>query len=101
MKARQFPRMPPPENPPMASADGWRTRRGIPFLGVIVFLVILIVLGLVVTKAISLFRRWDLGIADTAASFKSSGPTIVQLERLQYLVSTRVHVADVLVGESR
>ncbi len=26
---------------------------------------------------------------------------MVQLERLQYLVSTRVHVADVLVGESR
>ena len=33
--------------------------------------------------------------------FNSAGPTIVQLERLQYLVSTRVHVADVLVGESR
>ena len=32
---------------------------------------------------------------------RSVGPTIVQLERLQYLVSTRVHVADVLVGESR
>ena len=26
---------------------------------------------------------------------------MVQLERLQYFVSTRVHVADVLVGESR
>jgi hypothetical protein len=89
------------ENPPMASADEWRTRRRIPFLGVIVFLVVLIVLGLVVTKATSMFRRWDLGIADTSPSFRSSGPTIVQLERLQYVVSTRVHVADVLVGESR
>ena len=26
---------------------------------------------------------------------------MVQLERLQYLISTRVHLADVLVGESR
>jgi hypothetical protein len=26
---------------------------------------------------------------------------MIQLERLQYIVSTRVHVADVLVGESR
>jgi hypothetical protein len=42
-----------------------------------------------------------LEIAETRPSFTSTGPTIVQLERLQYLVSTRVHVADVLVGESR
>ena len=48
-----------------------------------------------------LLSRWDLGIRDTPPTFSSSGPTIVQLERLQYLVSTRVHVADVLVGESR
>ena len=48
-----------------------------------------------------LLSKWDFRIGDTAPSFSSSGPTIVQLERLQYLVSTRVHVADVLVGESR
>jgi hypothetical protein len=85
----------------MTSADDQRPRRRIPFVGVIAFLVLLIVLGLVIPQAMSLLSKWDLGIADTAASFKSSGPTIVQLERLQYLVSTRVHMADVLVGESR
>ena len=49
-----------------------------------------------------LLSKWDFGIRrDDLRAFSSSGPTIVQLERLQYLVSTRVHVADVLVGESR
>jgi hypothetical protein len=46
-------------------------------------------------------RRWDPGIRETPPTFSSPGPTVVQLERLQQLVSTRVHVADVLVGESR
>jgi hypothetical protein len=101
MKVGQAPGMRHLENPPMASVDERRTRRRIPFLGVGAFLVLLIVLGLVIPPAISLLSKWDLGIADTAASFRSSGPTIVQLERLQYLVSTRVRVADVLVGESR
>jgi hypothetical protein len=52
-------------------------------------------------QATSLLRNMDLGIRDTPPAIGSTGPTIVQLERLQYLVSTRVHVADVLVGESR
>ena len=41
------------------------------------------------------------GSATRRRPSRSTGPTVVQLERLQYLVSTRVHVADVLVGESR
>ena len=64
-------------------------------------LLVLGALSLVVFQAIRLLSKWDFGIAETPPSFSSSGPTIVQLERLQYLVSTRVHVADVLVGESR
>src|SRR5262245_54358051 len=88
------------ENPPMPP-DEWRPRRRIPFLGAIAFLVLLIVLGLVVMLAVRLAGKWDFGVAERAPSFSSTGPTIVQLERLQYLVSTRVHVADVLVGESR
>ena len=58
-------------------------------------------LGLLVVQAVTLLRAWDLGIRETPPSFRSPGPTVVQLERLQQLVSTRVHVADVLVGESR
>ena len=85
----------------MASPDEWRPRKLIPFLGTIVLLLVLGALSLVVFQAIKLLSRWDLGIADSPPRFSSSGPTIVQLERLQYLVSTRVHVADVLVGESR
>jgi hypothetical protein len=66
-----------------------------------VCLVLLVALGLIVLQAIRLMSTWRFGIADTAPSFNSTGPTLVQLERLQYLVTTRVHVADVLVGESR
>jgi Protein of unknown function (DUF4230) len=89
------------ENLPMASPDEWRPSKLIPFLGTIVLLLVLGALSLVVFHAIKLLRGWDVGIADTPPRFSSSGPTIVQLERLQYVVSTRVHVADVLLGESR
>jgi Protein of unknown function (DUF4230) len=89
------------ENLPMASPDEWRPSKLIPFLGTIVLLLVLGALSLVVFQAIKLLRGWDVGIADTPPRFSSSGPTIVQLERLQYVVSTRVHVADVLLGESR
>jgi hypothetical protein len=58
-------------------------------------------LAILVGHGVALLRGCDLGIRETPPSFSSSGPTIVQLERLQYVVSTRVHVADVLVGESR
>jgi Protein of unknown function (DUF4230) len=58
-------------------------------------------LWLVVAQVISLLQKWEFGIRETPPIITSSGPTMVQLERLQYLVSTRVHVADVLVGESR
>jgi hypothetical protein len=44
---------------------------------------------------------WDLSLRDTSPMIRPVGPTQVQLERLRYLVTSRVHVADVLVGESR
>jgi hypothetical protein len=58
-------------------------------------------LGLLVLQLHLNLRPWDFGLRDTPPAVRSVGPTMVQLERLQYLVSTRVHVADVLVGESR
>jgi hypothetical protein len=85
----------------MAILDEWRPRKRNHFLGTITLLLFLGALSLVVLQATSLLRQWDFGIAETRPSFSSSGPTIIQLERLQYIVSTRVHVADVLVGESR
>ncbi len=57
--------------------------------------------GLLVILLHMILRNWDFGRRDTPPAVRSVGPTMVQLERLQYLVSTRVHVADVLVGESR
>jgi hypothetical protein len=65
------------------------------------FLLGLSALGLVVAQVISRLQKWEIGLHETPPTFTSTGPTMVQLERLQYLVSTRVHVADVLVGESR
>jgi hypothetical protein len=61
----------------------------------------LCIAGLGLYRAIEDLRNLSIGIRETPPSFRSTGPTIVQLERLQYLVSTRVNVADVLVGESR
>ena len=58
-------------------------------------------LAILVAQAVALLRGWDPGVRETPPTFSSTGPTVVQLERLQQLVSTRVHVADVLVGESR
>jgi hypothetical protein len=58
-------------------------------------------LAILVAQAVALRRGWDPGVGETPPTFSSPGPTVVQLERLQQLVSTRVHVADVLVGESR
>jgi hypothetical protein len=89
------------ENLPMAGPNDSKLYRLINCLGGVVVFVVLLVLGLVVMQAIRLMSKLDFGIADTPASFTSTGPTLVQLERLQYLVSSRVHVADVLVGESR
>ena len=88
-------------NPPMATPDDPRPRGRMILPWLVACLLALAALGLVVAQAILLLSRWDLGIRDTRPTFSSSGPTMVQLERLQYLVSTRVHVADVLVGESR
>jgi hypothetical protein len=45
--------------------------------------------------------RVGLTVADTPPAFSAAGPTVVQLERLQHLVSRRVRVVDVLVGTSR
>ena len=45
--------------------------------------------------------RIGFTVADTPPVFSSAGPTVVQLERLHYLVSRRVHVVDVLVGTTR
>jgi Protein of unknown function (DUF4230) len=64
-------------------------------------LIALTALAILVVQAVTLLRAWDFGIVETPPRYSSTGPTIVQLERLQQLVSTRVHVADVLVGESR
>ena len=58
-------------------------------------------LAILVVQAVALLRGWDPGVRETPPTFSSPGPTVVQLERLRQLVSTRVHVADVLVGESR
>ncbi|MGO9599688.1 MAG: DUF4230 domain-containing protein [Isosphaeraceae bacterium] len=58
-------------------------------------------LGLLVLQLHPILRNWDVGLRDTPPVVRSVGPTMVQLERLQYMVPTRVHVADVLVGESR
>jgi hypothetical protein len=66
-----------------------------------VCLILLIALDLIVLQVIRLVSAWRFGMVDTPPSFSSTGPTLVQLERLQYLVATRVHVGDVLVGESR
>jgi hypothetical protein len=85
----------------MATPDDPRPRGGTVLPWLVACLLVLAALGFVLAQANLLLSKWDFRIGDTAPSFRSSGPTIVQLERLQYLVSTRVHVADVLVGESR
>ena len=83
-----------------SSNDPLRCRRtSLPW--VLAFLVVLTAMGLVILQMTSLVRKLAFGLHETPPTFSSPGPTLVQLERLQYLVSTRVHVADVLVGESR
>jgi hypothetical protein len=64
-------------------------------------LIALTALAILVVHAVALLRGWDPGVRETPPTFSSPGPTVVQLERLQQLVSTRVHVADILVGQSR
>ena len=64
-------------------------------------LIALTALAILVAQAVALLRGWDPGVRETPPTFSSPGPTVVQLERLQQLVSSRVHVTDVLVGESR
>ena len=64
-------------------------------------LIALTALAILVAQAVALLRGWDPGVRETPPTFSSPGPTVVQLERLQQLVSSRVHVADILVGESR
>jgi hypothetical protein len=59
------------------------------------------VLAILLAQAVALLRSWDPGVLETPPTFRSPGPTVVQLEQLQELVSARVHVADILVGESR
>ena len=88
-------------NPPMISPDDPRPRGQILRSWLVALPFMLVTLGLGVALVILLLGRWDLGIREIPPSFSSAGPTMVQLERLQYLVSTRVHVADVMVGESR
>jgi hypothetical protein len=58
-------------------------------------------LSLLVLQLYLILRNWNFGLRGTPPVVRSVGPTMVQLERLQYLVSTQVQVADVLVGESR
>ena len=64
-------------------------------------LIALTALAILVAQAVALLRSWDPSVRETPPTFSSTGPTVVQLERLHQLVSTRVHVADILVGESR
>ena len=80
----------------MGSPD--RPHHALPLL---LALIALTGLAILVAQAGAMLRSWDPGIRDTPPTFRSAGPTVVQLERLQQLVSARVHVADVLVGESR
>ena len=40
-------------------------------------------------------------IADNPAKVSSQGPTVVQLKKLQHLVSNQIHVADVMIAESK
>src|SRR4051794_11835179 len=86
---------------PMArSGDpGPRSRGLLPWI--VATLLGLSALVLVFLQAISILGRWESWFHDTRPAITSTGPTMVQLERLRYLVSTRVNVADVLVGESR
>jgi hypothetical protein len=72
-----------------------------PIASLLPALIALIALAILVAQAVALLRGWDPGVRETPPTFRSTGPTVVQLERMQQLVSTRVHVADVLVGESR
>ena len=72
-----------------------------PIASLLPALIALTALAILVAQAVALLRGWDPGVRETPPTFRSPGPTVVQLERLRQLVSTRVHVADVLVGESR
>ena len=72
-----------------------------PIASLLPALIALTALAILVAQAVALLRGWDPGVRETPPTFRSPGPTVVQFERLQRLVSTRVHVADVLVGESR
>jgi hypothetical protein len=85
----------------MATPDDPRPRGGTVLPWLVACLLVLAALGFALAQANLLLSKWDFRMGDTAPSIRSSGPTIVQLERLQYLVSTRVHVADILVAESR
>jgi hypothetical protein len=70
-------------------------------LALVVLALALTPLGLIMYQLKLTLQQWDMSIRDTAPAVRSVGPTRVQLERLQYLVSTRVRVADALVAESR
>jgi hypothetical protein len=76
-------------------------RGGRCLIALLATLIALTVLAVLVAHGVALIRGWDAGARDTPPTFTSTGPTVVQLERLQHLVSTRVHVSDILVGESR
>src|SRR5271165_6704070 len=85
----------------MSNLDDSRTTGAWLWLLAVIAVLALGALGLLVLQLHLILRYWDFGLRDTPPAVRSIGPTMVQLERLQYLVSTRVHVADVLVGESR
>ncbi len=85
----------------MSNHDDPRSNKARLWLPAVIAVLAMAALGLLVLQLHLIVRNWDLGLRDTPPAVRSVGPTLVQLERLQYLVSTRVHVADVLVGESR
>jgi Protein of unknown function (DUF4230) len=85
----------------MSKDDDPRSTCGRLWLPAVIAILAMAALGLLVLQLHLILRNWDFGLHDTPPAVRSVGPTMVQFERLQYLVSMRVHVADVLVGESR
>jgi len=59
--------------------------------------ILLVAASLTAAMCLFVFRRFDR--SPTPARVQYQGPTIERLEQLRHLATTRVYVADVLVGE--
>lgn len=62
---------------------------------------LLTVAGALLATCLFCWHWQRFSVREAPPAFAHAGPTVQQLERLQYLVSERVHLADVLVGETR